>query len=153
MKREDHWQPAAYYSRQLREAENRYSATELEALALGETVAHFGHYLYSRPFKAYTDHRPLEQLLTSTRLNPRLARLAFRLQHWLIQIIYLPGEENTLADALSREERPPVDDQQTEEDASVPGRHLAAGDVEETPPHIEEGHRPEVTREGGTCAE
>ena len=153
VKREDHWQPAAYYSRQLRGAENRYSATELEALALGETVAHFGHYLYGRPFKAYTDHRPLEQLLTSTRLNPRLARLAFRLQHWLIQIIYLPGEENTLADALSREERPPVDDQQTEEDASVPGRHLAAEDVEETPPHKEEGHRPEVTREGGTCAE
>ena len=73
--------------------------------------------------------------MTSTRLNPRLARLAFKLQHWLIQISYLPGERNTLADVLSREERTPEEDpRQQEEDASVPGRHLAAGDVEGTPP-------------------
>ena len=104
VERDGDWQPAAYYSRQLRGAENRYSATELEALALVETVAHFGHYLYGKSFKAFTDHKPLEQLVTSTRLNPRLARMSFKLQHWLINIIYLPGVLNTLADALSREE-------------------------------------------------
>ena len=138
VKREDHWQPAAYFSRQLRGAEHRYSATELEALALGETVAHFGHYLYGRPFTAYTDHRPLEQLLTSTRLNPRLARLAFKLQHWLLDIEYLPGEQNTLADALSREERV-IPDQtisiQADQNVPTPGRHPERGDVGETPPH------------------
>ena len=99
------WVPSAYFSRQLRGAEHRYSATELEALALVETVRHFSYHLYGRSFVAFTDHRPLEQLMSSTRLNPRLARFAFKLQHWLVQIVYLPGEQNTLADALSREER------------------------------------------------
>ena len=111
------WQPAAYYSRQLRGAEVRYSATELEALALVETVSHFGHYLYGKTFKAFTDHKPLEQLVSSTRLNPRLARMSFKLQHWLIEIVYLPGELNTLADALSREERARESDQTTQSSA------------------------------------
>ena len=125
MERDNEWMPAAYFSRQLRGAEHRYSATELEALALVETISHFGYYLYGRQFTAFTDHRPLEQLTTSTRLNPRLARMSFKLQHWLVSIQYIPGESNTLADALSREEK------------RMPGPqsiHLAVGDVEGTPP-------------------
>ena len=132
--RDGDWTPSAYFSRQLRGAEHRYSATELEALALVETVRHFSYHLYGRQFTAFTDHRPLEQLMTSTRLNPRLSRLAFKLQHWLIDIQYLPGQQNTLADALSREERTADRADQTEEDVPTPGRHLARGDVEETPP-------------------
>ena len=87
---------------------------------------------------AFTDHKPLEQLMTSTRLNPRLARMSFKLQHWLVTVTYLPGELNTLADALSREERTSREPQQTDEDLRMPtsrGIHLAAGDVEGTPPH------------------
>ena len=66
------WEAVAFYSRQLRGAEERYSATELEALALVCTVEHFAYYLYSREFVAFTDQKPLMQLLTLDRLNPRL---------------------------------------------------------------------------------
>ena len=86
-------------------AEQRYSATELEALALVETIRHFGYYLYGKCFTAYTDHKHLCQLMSSDRLNGRLRRMAMKLQHWLVKVEYLPGEENGLADALSREER------------------------------------------------
>ena len=136
VKREGEWLPSACYSRQLRGPEHRYSATELEALALVETVKHFAYHLYGRSFVAYTDHRPLEQLMSSTRLNPRLARLAYKLQHWLVEVRYLPGVDNTMADALSREERGPLQTQgrPDEEDSSVPESRLAAGDVEATPP-------------------
>ena len=140
VKREEEWWPAAYFSRQLRGAEHRYSATELEALALTETIKHFSYHLYGRHFRAYTDHKPLEQLTTSTRLNPRLARLAFKLQEWMVDIVYLPGEENTLADALSREERQTESQEklsggQKEENVTIRDVRLPAGDVEETPPH------------------
>ena len=139
VEREGERQPAAFFSRQLRGAEQRYSATELEALALAETVSHFAYYLYGRTFTAFTDHKPLEQLLTSSRLNPRLQRLSYKLQHWLITIQYIPGTQNMLADALSREERPkdnsnyPSSVMQDE-----PGITLALGDVEGTPPQEEE---------------
>ena len=140
VKRKEEWWPAAYFSRQLRGAEHRYSATELEALALVETVRHLSYHLYGRSFQAFTDHRPLEQLMSSTRLNPRLARLAFKLQHWLVRIVYLLGEENTLADALSMEERQARDSGELSqippgENISTRDVRLPAGDVEETPPH------------------
>ena len=134
VQRQDEWRPAAYYSRQLRGAEQRYSATELEALALVETINHFSHYLYGRTFDAFTDHKPLESLMTSKRLNPRLARLSLKLQHWLVSIVYLPGELNTLADALSREEAKTTDNN-SEEMFQQMEHHLEPGDVEGIPPH------------------
>ena len=100
------WEAAAFYSRQTRGAEQRYSATELEALALVETVKHFSYYLYGKLFTVFTDHKPLCQLLSLDRLNGRLRRLSTKLQHWLLNIEYLLGRENGFADALSREERP-----------------------------------------------
>ena len=103
VRRGDRWEAAAFYSQQIRGAEQRYSATELEALVL---VKHFGYYLYGKLFTVSTDHQPLCHLLTSNRLNGRLKRLAMKLQHWLLEIEYLPGVYNGLADALSREERP-----------------------------------------------
>ena len=67
--REGRWEAAAFYSRQTRGAEQSYSTTELEALALVETVKHFSYYLYGKSFTVFTDHKPLCQLLSSDRLN------------------------------------------------------------------------------------
>jgi len=41
--------PAAFFSRQMRGPERRYSASELKALAVVESVKHFSPYLYSAP--------------------------------------------------------------------------------------------------------
>ena len=133
VRRQGEWEAAAFFSRQLHGAEQRYSATELEALALVATVDHFSYYLYGKPFVIFTDHRPLEQLLTSEKLNPRLRRLAFKLQHWLAEIRYIPGSKNTFADALSREER-----RKKETPEKNPDVCQVVGDVEGQPPHKEE---------------
>ena len=122
--RDRKWEVAAFYSRQTRGAKQRYLATELEALALVATIDHFAYYLYGRNFVAYTNHKPLCQLLTSDRLNPRLRRLSMKLQHWLVKVEYLPGRENGMADALSREERPRMASKDKTPDTS-----LASGDV------------------------
>ena len=118
------WEAAAFYSRQTRGAEQRYSATELEALALVETVKHFSYYLYGKLFTVFTDHKPLCQLLSLDRLNGRLRRLSTKLQHWLLNIEYLLGRENGFADALSREERPRKIETAARRDVG-----LASGDV------------------------
>jgi len=132
--RENEWQAAAFYSRQLRGPEHRYSATELEALALVSSVEHFGYYLYGKTFQVFTDHKPLLQLTTSEKLNPRLQRMAYKLQHWLLKISYLPGPDSTFADALSREERGRDEKRTTGE---TPDVHLAGGDVAGDPPRKE----------------
>ena len=123
--REDHWLPAAYYSRQTRGPEVRYSATELEALAVAETLAHFAYYLYGRNFVVFTDHKPLCHLLTSDRLNSRLRQLSLKLQQWLLKIEYVKGVENGAADALSRQE--------VLDETASPSRQFGGGDVGEWP--------------------
>ena len=105
VKRRDEWEATALYSWQTRGAEQCYSATELEVLVLVDTIRHFAYYLYGKCYTAYTDHKPLCQLLSSDQLNGRFRRMSMKLQHWLVTVKYLPSEKNSLADALSREER------------------------------------------------
>lgn len=64
--------PVSFYSRQLQERETRYSASELECLAVVETVKHFEVHLCDHPFDVFTDHKALTSLLNSTHLNKKL---------------------------------------------------------------------------------
>jgi len=146
VRRDGHWEAAAFFSRQLRGAEQRYSATEMEALAMVAAVEHFADYLYGHAFTIYTDHKPLTHLLDSDRLNPRLRRLGYKLQGWMVWIEYLPGQENGFADAFSREERARArpdlgkdvygmrNQKELENAGILPDIRLARGDVEGTPP-------------------
>ena len=56
--------PVAFFTRQLKCAEKRHSATDLEALAVVEAVDHFLLYLYGRSFQVIMDHKASEQLMT-----------------------------------------------------------------------------------------
>ena len=95
--------PVAFYSRHLLPAETRYSATELEGLAVVAAVEHFSYYLVCRSFKIQTDHRALSFLNTTKHLNGRLAGWALRLQHYSFNIVYRPRKDNANADALSHQ--------------------------------------------------
>ena len=55
VRRDGEWVAAAYYSRQTRGAERRYSTTELEALAVVESILHFSYYLYGKEFEVMTE--------------------------------------------------------------------------------------------------
>ena len=54
--------------------------------------------------------------------------MAYKLQHWMIEIRYIPGDKNTFADALSREERKSEETPETSPDVC-----LVEGDVEGQP--------------------
>lgn len=95
--------PCAFFSRQLRGAERRYSTTEWEALAVVAAVSHFEPILFRRPFKIVTDHKPLVSLMSSRVLNKRLQGWALKLQHFDFVVEYRSGGENSNADAMSRQ--------------------------------------------------
>ena len=93
--------PVAFHSRQLRDREKCYSASEMEGLAIVEAIRHFEVYLFGSEFTVVTDHKALTHLFSSTVLNAKLWRWALYLQQFSITFRYLPGRFNVVADCLS----------------------------------------------------
>ena len=93
-----------YGSRTLTEAEKKYHSSKLEFLALKWAVSeHFRDYLYySKHFDIYTDFNPLTYLSTTAKLNATGQRWVNELSDYHFTIHYKPGNENVVADALSR---------------------------------------------------
>ena len=94
--------PIAYASRALSGAELNYSVTEKELIGLVFAVKQFRPYLYGRPFKLITDHRPLVWLHNIKNPTSRLARWKEKLRDYEYEVIHKPGKINSNADALSR---------------------------------------------------
>ena len=94
--------PVAYYSRKLQPRERKYSASELEGLAVVTAVTHFDAYLITHPFTLETDHRALLFLNTAKQGNGRLARWAIQLQPFTFNIRYKKGSQHVNVDSLSR---------------------------------------------------
>ena len=51
--------PVAFYSRWFNSAEENYSATDRELLAIIASLKHFCHYVSGMVFTVLTDHQPL----------------------------------------------------------------------------------------------
>ena len=96
--------PVSYFSKKLLKYQKNYSVVEKETLGLVLALEHFDVYLGSTPFKikVYTDHNPLNFLKTMKNKNRRLVRWNLALQEYNLEIQYIPGSENVVADALSR---------------------------------------------------
>ncbi|KAK7108980.1 hypothetical protein V1264_013102 [Littorina saxatilis] len=97
-------QPIAYASKSLSDAETRYACIERELMAVVFGVQRFHTYLFGRPFKVVTDHKPLVMILNKplTSAPPRLQRMLLKLQGYNFVMEYQPGSTMALADTLSR---------------------------------------------------
>ena len=99
-------QPIAYFSRRLRASKSYYTVTELECLAVEETVRHFRVYLSRPTFAVVTDHRSLRYLDRMMDENVRLTRLLLALQPCPSYVEHRPGIQHQNADGLSGQSSP-----------------------------------------------
>ena len=101
------WKPVAFWSRKLKDPETRYSATDIEWLAVVDSVTlTWRHYLEDIPFVVRSDHKALERKLHKSAHDPpisnRQARWIERLMPFALTFEYICGSDNKVADALSR---------------------------------------------------
>ena len=108
--------PIAFYSRKLRDGQHNYTTTERELLAIVETLKEFRTILLGQQIKIYTDHKNL----TFTQFNTeRVMRWRMVLEEYGPELIYIKGQDNVVADALSRLDLLPDIKQATPTDVDV----------------------------------
>jgi len=98
--------PIAFFSRKLSAAQRKYSVTEIELLAIVETLKEFKGMLWGQPVKVYTGHKNLmRDALGLT--SDRVYQWRLSLEEYGPKIVYIKGIHNTVADAISRLEYDP----------------------------------------------
>lgn len=96
--------PITFISRTLSETEQGYATNEKELLAIVWALSDLRNYLYGHAgIKIYTDHQPLTFSISNKNPNAKLKRWRAFIEEFSPEIIYKPGKENVVADALSRQ--------------------------------------------------
>ncbi|KAJ2930134.1 hypothetical protein H1R20_g6930, partial [Candolleomyces eurysporus] len=101
----DNWRTAkvaAFFSAKLNKAQQNYLVHEQEMLASVETMMRHQDILQGVKFCWYTDHKGLIHLLKQRDLSGRQAWWMEKISTFNFEVIYVPGVDNILSDALSR---------------------------------------------------
>jgi hypothetical protein len=101
----DDWKTAtiaAFYSAKLNPAQQNYPVHEIEMFAGIETMLRHTDLLQGVKFKWITDHKGLTHLLNQKNLSGRQAHWIEKISSFDFEVVYVPGTENVVADALSR---------------------------------------------------
>ena len=101
-KKDGDWKLVACASRRLSCAEENYSITDLEGLAVVYSVSKFRHYLLGTKFTILVDHCALYALNTKMPNSARLRRWAIALSEFEFRIEYTKGDLHKDIDCLSR---------------------------------------------------
>lgn len=94
--------PVAFESMTLKGAELNYPVHEKELLAIIRALRKWKVDLLGSEFLVYTDHKTLLNFNTQVHLSRRQARWMEELSIYDCKFVYVKGEDNTVADSLSR---------------------------------------------------
>ncbi|GJT22074.1 reverse transcriptase domain-containing protein [Tanacetum coccineum] len=106
--------PIYFASKILNPAQQKYTITEKELMAVVFAFENFGSYLILSKTIIHTDHSALKQLFKKQDAKPLLIRWMLLLQEFDIEIKDKQGAENIAADHLSR-----IDNNETSDDSEV----------------------------------
>lgn len=103
---DNHLQPLGFFSKALSPTQRNYSTYDRELLAVFEAIRYFRSQIEGRDLIVYTDHKPLTHAMRQSRdtASPRRLRQLNYISQFTTEIRYQKGEENVVADALSRVE-------------------------------------------------
>ena len=97
--------PLAFFSRNLKKTELKYSIFDKEVLAIYSSIKHFRYMLELRPFKILCDNQAVVQSLMKKNTEKFSSRVLRHLQYisqFSTDCEYISGEENSAADTLTR---------------------------------------------------
>lgn len=98
------WVPLSFFSKKLTPQQAQWPAYYRELLAVYESVQHFRYILEVQQATIFTDHKPLLYAFSQRREKlppPQLNQLSF-ISQFTTDIQYIKGEDNVVADAMSR---------------------------------------------------
>jgi ribonuclease HI len=122
-------------SRRLTSLEKNYPVFVAEMQAAVYGMTYFQHYLVTRKFTLYTDHKPLCKL-SSTHVKT-LNRLQLKMTELSPEIGYIEGKNNTVADFLSRYHGLGAEEKKTEvREYSSKHQGLGVAQVDASAPRI-----------------
>lgn len=101
------WKPLGYFSKALSAVQRKYSAYDRELLAIYMSIKHFRNLHEGRLLTIFTDHKPLVyafKKLGTDKETPRRTRHLMFISEFTTDIRYIEGQQNKIADALSRVE-------------------------------------------------
>jgi hypothetical protein len=98
--------PIAFFSRKLSKTQQKYSVTEIELLAIVETLKEFKGVLWGQDITVYTDNKNLTRDALGL-TSDRVYRWWLLLEEYAPEIIYIKGINNTVADAFLQLEYDP----------------------------------------------
>ncbi|XP_063900178.1 uncharacterized protein K02A2.6-like [Zophobas morio] len=115
--------PIVFISRTLSKAESNYAVIDKEALAIYWATKKLAYYLMGNKFVIETDHKPLVSVFA---MNKRISQsYSSRMQRWMLHLAgfsydikYIKGQENHVADMLSRHPLQTTVEEENQEESS-----------------------------------
>ncbi|KAL1447311.1 hypothetical protein WDU94_000006 [Cyamophila willieti] len=97
-------QPVSFASRSLTKCEQFYAQIEKELLAICFATEKFHQFIYGKQVIVFSDHKPLMTIMKKNinDVPARLQRMLLRLFKYDLKVMYKPGSQMYISDALSR---------------------------------------------------